>query len=246
MTGGGIPAIEPYAMPEAQCLPANRVGWECDPSRAMLLVHDLQNYFVAPFTSDAPPLSVLAETVPALARRARALGIPVAYSAQPGSQSERQRGLQLDMWGAGIGSDPRDAEIWEAARPQPGDSLLVKWRYDAFHRTELADLLRREGRDQLIVTGIYAHIGCLMTSAQAFMRDIQVFFVADAVADFSREDHEAALRWAAGRCARVLTTEALLATLPEPPTGLAGTSVPVEAGPRHVAHTPSAPPRGTA
>ncbi|NED81783.1 isochorismatase family protein, partial [Streptomyces sp. SID11233] len=52
--------------------------------------------------------------------------------------------------------------------------------------------------------------GVLMTAADAWSRDLRAFVAADAVADFSREDHDMALRWAAGRCARVAPTAALL------------------------------------
>lgn len=57
-----------------------------------------------------------------------------------------------------------------------------------------------------------AHLGVLLTAADAFMNDIQPFVVADAVADFSAEEHEMALRWAA-RSAVVCTTETLLREL---------------------------------
>lgn len=139
--------------------------------------------------------------------------MPVVYSAQPGGQNAEQRGLQLDMWGRGIGADPHDASIIEPVVPRPGDTLLTKWRYTAFHGTGLHDLFIESGRDQLVVTGIYAHIGCLMTATDAFMHDIQPFLVADAVADFSRAEHEMALRYVAGRAAVVTTTAALVDTL---------------------------------
>jgi isochorismate hydrolase len=43
--------------------------------------------------------------------------------------------------------------------------------------------------------------------------DIQPFFVADAVADFSADHHRLALEYAATRCAAVVSTESLLCSL---------------------------------
>lgn len=206
-----LPAIAPYPMPTTADLPVNRVSWRPCPERAVLLVHDMQNHFVRAFAG--APVPELVDHIGRIAAACRRLGVPVVYSAQPGGQNAAQRGLQLDMWGNGVGADPRDAAIVDALAPRSGDTLLTKWRYTAFHRTGLQDLLAETGRDQLIVTGVYAHIGCLMTATDAFMRDIQAFLVADAVADFSRDDHDMALRYAAGRAAVVTTTTALLSTL---------------------------------
>lgn len=44
-----LPAIAPYPRPATGELPANRVGWTVDPSRAVLLVHDLQNHFLSAY-----------------------------------------------------------------------------------------------------------------------------------------------------------------------------------------------------
>ncbi|MFC5722347.1 isochorismatase family protein [Streptomyces gamaensis] len=205
-----LPAITPYPMPAADALPAHRVEWSVDPGRAVLLVHDLQNYFLSAFTEGASPLTELLANVGALTGAARRLGIPVVYSAQPGGQSPAERGLQQDFWGPGLPDDARAKAIADAVAPEAGDTVLTKWKYSAFVRTDLAERMRASGRDQLIVVGVYAHIGVLMTACDAWMRDIQAFVVADAVADFSRDDHDMALRWAAGKCAVVTTTGQLL------------------------------------
>lgn len=205
-----LPAIAPYAMPTADELPANRVAWTPDPERAVLLVHDLQNYFLGAFTPDASPVAELLTHVEALTAWARRLGIPVVYSTQPGGQTPGQRGLQQDFWGPGLPDDAHAQAVPGSVAPHPGDTMLTKWKYSAFARTRLSGQLRDLGRDQLIVTGVYAHIGVLMTACDAWMQDIRAFLVADAVADFSREDHDMALRWAAAKCAVVTTTDTLL------------------------------------
>ncbi|MGC5774778.1 isochorismatase family protein [Paenibacillus pabuli] len=208
-----LPKIQPYAMPVESELPDNKVAWTPDAKRSVLLIHDMQQYFMNAFTAGQSPVVELIDHITQLRSTCHELGIPVIYSAQPGGQTPEQRGLQLDFWGAGIDGGPVQKEIIEALAPASQDTFMTKWRYSAFQKTELFELMQRDGRDQLIVCGIYAHIGCLMTSCEAFMRDIQAFLVADAVADFSAEKHRMALTYAAERCAVTVTTDRLLESL---------------------------------
>ncbi|MEV7771022.1 isochorismatase family protein [Kitasatospora sp. NPDC086791] len=209
----GLPRIPSYPMPAAAELPANRVAWTVDPARAVLLVHDLQNHFLDAYDAEAEPVPELLANVAWLAKAAGAAGVPVVYSAQLGGQSPAERGLQQDFWGPGIPDDPRATAIAAAVAPAPGDTVLTKWKYSAFVRTELERMLRERGRDQLVIAGVYAHIGVQATACDAWMRDIRAFVVADAVADFGPAEHRAALAWVAGRCGVVTTTEAVLDAL---------------------------------
>lgn len=166
----------------------------------------MERHFVNAFTPDSEPLSQVVPNIQLLRARARSAGVPVVYCAQPGQQTSEQRGLQLEWWGAGV-ADPDQAEIIPELAPEEDDIQLTKWRYSAFQATSLRAMLRGWGRDQLIVTGIYAHIGCLLTTAEAFQRDVPAFLVSDAVADFSAEEHRMALTYAAKRCAMVGSAE---------------------------------------
>ncbi|MFE9422329.1 isochorismatase family protein [Kitasatospora sp. NPDC006697] len=210
----GIPETISYPMPGTAQLPGNTAGWTADPDRAVLLVHDMQRYFLRPLPRDLSPGRELVANSALLRERCARLGIPVAYTAQPGGMTAEQRGLLKDFWGPGMTVAQEDRRVVDPLAPAGPDWLLTKWRYSAFHRTDLLERMRAAGRDQLILCGVYAHVGVLMTAVEAFTQDIQAFLVADAVADFSLEYHRLALAYAAERCAVVLGTAELLDRLP--------------------------------
>lgn len=206
----GITPIDPYPMPAVGELPANTARWTARPDRAVLLVHDMQEYFVRAFPPGRSPGRELLANTARLVAAARAAGMPVAYTAQPGGMSAAERGLLADFWGPGMRGTAADREVIAPLAPAPGDWRFTKWRYSAFFRSDLLDRMRAAGRDQLVLCGVYAHVGVLMTAVEAFTNDLETFLVADAVADFSADRHRLALDYAAARCAVVDTTAGVL------------------------------------
>lgn len=205
-----LPRIPNYALPGASELPAARVPWQPSGPRVALLIHDMQRYFTGVFEPGAEQIAQVTANIARLRKRFLEIGAPVIFTSQSGEQDPRDRGLQGDFWGPGMSRRPEQQAIVPELSPLPHEIVLTKWRYSAFQRTTLAEMLRARGRDQLVVTGVYAHIGCLLTAADAFMHDIQPFFVADGVADFTREEHLQAVNHAASCCAVPTTTDCLL------------------------------------
>lgn len=207
-----VPPIPAYNLPDASMMRANRVSWSLAPATAALLVHDMQNYWVDRF---ADP-SVLIGNIAALVTAARASGMPIIYSVARREPRLEDRGLALDMWGAGMGGgreDPRDEQIVEALASEADDLIVEKRKYSAFFQTGLGEMLKARGIDQLVVTGVYAHHGCLLSAADAFMRDVKPFFVVDATADHSEEQHLMTCRLIPSLCGQNETTNRLLQAL---------------------------------
>lgn len=213
-----IQSLAAYQLPTAAELPTGRVNWPFEPGRAALLVHDMQHYFVDFYGPDNPLINQVIDHIATLIRQARALGMPVVYTAQPAEQSQADRALLSDMWGPGLTRAPERQPIVPALAPEPQDTVLTKWRYSAFYRSPLAELMAEWGRDQLVICGIYGHIGVMQTAVDAFMRDIRPFLVADAIADFSREDHLLALSYVSRNAGRVITVAEVMAASKRPLT----------------------------
>ena len=114
-----------------------------------------------------------------------------------------------------MAADPALTNIIEELTPQEGDICLGKWRYSAFKKSDFQDRLAQRECDQLIIVGIYGHIGCLSTALEAFMLDIKPFVPIDAIGDFSQEDHLMAMSYIAHRCGFVTDTNQLISALQE-------------------------------
>jgi bifunctional isochorismate lyase/aryl carrier protein len=208
-----IPEIPSYSLSSLSGWADNRASWLPERSRVVLLIHDMQQYFVRAYKAGEPPVTELLDNISRLRAYCLKHGIPVLYSAQPGDQPADRRALLKDFWGPGMGAGREHTDIIPPLAPVSEDDIVVKWRYSAFQMTDLQERMRRLERDQLMICGIYAHIGCLMTACEGFMRDIQCFMASDGVADFSPEQHLMALGYAAQRCAVVDSVDGLIAKL---------------------------------
>lgn len=207
-----VPEIAAYPMPGASFLKMNRVDWAIQPARAALLVHDMQNYWVDRFAEPG----VLLFNCAAILGAARAAGMPIVYSIARREPRPEQRGLAFDMWGAGMGGGRENAGDEQIVAPLAkfdGEIVIVKRKISAFFRTDLEAQLRERGVEQLIITGVYAHHGCLLSAADAYMRDIKPFFVVDATADHSEARHRATCDLIPSLCGQNVTTDRVLAAL---------------------------------
>jgi bifunctional isochorismate lyase / aryl carrier protein len=215
-----IPTIPSYPMPTSDTFPNQKVNWVLEPKRAVFLIHDMQAYFLRFYDAESDLIKTLKQNLAAIKAYCRANDIPVVYTAQPNDQKPEDRALLNDMWGSGLNDFPELQQVVEELAPDEKDTVLVKWRYSAFHRSNLQELMQSWGRDQLLIGGVYAHIGCMITAADAFMRDIQPFMIGDALADFSEEEHRQALVYTGGRTGRVVATKEVLTATDVPITVL--------------------------
>lgn len=212
-----LPIIPSYRL-GAEPTWSNRTDWRLDPARALLLVHDMQNHFVRAFDrAPGSQIEAAIDEIASLRRACRRADVPVVYTAQPPGQAPEDRGLLTDFWGPGM-TTRESARIVEELAPREDDVVLTKWRYSAFYRSDLEDRMRNHGRDQLVITGVYSHIGCLTTALTAFMHGFQVFFVADAQADFCADKHRMAVDYVASCCGQVCTSREVGAALTRRPS----------------------------
>lgn len=89
------------------------------------------------------------------------------------------------------------------------DQIVDKTRYSAFYGTWLEAYLRRTGVEQVVICGVMTNCCCESTARDAFMRDLDVFVVADAMATETRDLHAASLASMAHACSSVLQVDEL-------------------------------------
>jgi nicotinamidase-related amidase len=183
-------------------------------SRAVLLVHDVVNYFV----DQDPELTPILTNVKALLGTARQTGVPVVFAA-PG-QGDPAIGPEPSEKRLDWGSEGVDvpAQLGYLA----GETIIRKPRWGAFFGSKFDDYLREAGCDMLIVCGLSLSGGVETTVRDAYNRDLRSTVVADACrcravpdqgwgAVTSQEVAKVTLSVLAQRFARIATTAEICA-----------------------------------
>jgi nicotinamidase-related amidase len=156
----------------------------------LLVVHTREGHL--PDLSDCPPAKL---------RRSIAAGAPIGSPGPLGRLLVRGE----------VGHD-----FIDELRPAPGEPVIDKPGYSAFHRTALAELLAAKGIDTLVLCGVTTEVCVHSTLREAVDRGLTCLTAGEACAGSDPALHEAALAMIGvegGIFGRVVATDELLAAL---------------------------------
>lgn len=72
--------------------------------------------------------------------------------------------------------------------------VLEKSQYDAFHKTELDGILKKQNIEQVVISGVMTHLCCETTARSAFVNGYHVIFPVDGSATYDINFHRATLQ----------------------------------------------------
>lgn len=152
-----------------------------------------------------------------LQRTCRAKGIEIIFIRVANRTHDGRDGIpSISGRGVGVHEDSKEAQILEELAPEGDEIVLSKTSAGAFNSTNLDQILRNLGVEQLLVTGVVTN-GCVeITARDAADRGYWVTLVSDGCSASTYELHVNALeRLADGNIIAVKTTEELLQAIQE-------------------------------
>lgn len=178
--------------------------------RTALVVIDLQRGIAAAPTTPYPGAQVVERAVE-LAEAFRAHQLPVVLvrvsfaadgaDAVPGrTEVPRRAGNRAPGWD----------EIVDDLAGQPGDIVVTKRNWGAFHGTDLDVQLRRRGVTQIVLAGIATSMGVESTARAAHEHGYHVTLAVDAMTDMDVDQHRNAVERIFPRLGETGTTADIL------------------------------------
>jgi nicotinamidase-related amidase len=162
------------------------------PSKTALVNVDMQNAFVEGTPLAAPDGLKLVPIVNRLAAACRDAGMMVIHTLHVTRKDGSNHGTMgelIEPVRAGyINEGTETAKLHPGVEVGPADIMLYKPRYGSFTGTDLDQILRSNGIDTIIVSGICTNICCETTAREAGMRDYHVFFTSDGTETFPAGD----------------------------------------------------------
>jgi ureidoacrylate peracid hydrolase len=177
-----------------------------------LIVIDVQNDFCAPGGmmdkegNDLASVQRMAGALPRLIGEARAAGALVVFVRNVYStggnhylsdvwleQAARRRKGSYTEWPV-CGPDSWEGEFYGDVGPLPGEPVITKHRFSAFHHTDLETVLRARSIRTVVLAGVATDVCVETTGREAFVRDYYVVFLSDGTATYNAAAHDSTLR----------------------------------------------------
>ncbi|HLY28637.1 MAG TPA: isochorismatase family cysteine hydrolase [Aggregatilineales bacterium] len=174
-----------------------------------LLVMDVQRGIVERFGNDSGLLDRIGTAIAA----ARAAAIPVIYviirfrEGYPEINPRNRSFSAARQAGRVFGENDPATEIHPAIAPQRGDIVVTKRRVSAFAGSDLDVVLRAQGIDSLILSGIATSGVVLSTLRYAADMDYRLSVLSDCCADSDAEVHRVLMEKVFPRQATILTVD---------------------------------------
>lgn len=202
VTGRHLELIRPYNLREP----------EFKVESAALVVVDMQRFFLEPgYPLYSANGAAILPRVKTLARTFRECGRPVIFAAQQNMGAFEDRGEVLRFWWPVVPLEGSpEVRVSPELGPMPGDKVIPKRRYSAFHATDLDLSLRSMNVRQVVVCGLFTNVCVEATVRDAFMRDFPVWLPADCTASLNEELHLGSLRTIAHWFAKVCRSSDLI------------------------------------
>jgi len=177
-----------------------------DLNRSALLVLDMQEYFLRPEShAFIPSAPAILPNLQSLIANYHSANRPIIFTRHLNTDADA--GMMSRWWRDEIRAEAPDSVVSPALDVSMG-IVIDKPQYDAFYKTTLDKTLRDKDVEQVVITGVHAHLCCETTARSAFVCGFEVFFCVDGTATYTEELHRASLlNLAHGFAAPVLCEE---------------------------------------
>ena len=186
-----------------------------DPKTTALLVMDFQTLIVDGYAADKDELMLRAAKLLEAAREVRMTVIYVVVGFRPGfpEVSDRNMSFRAIKGSGRFGAGDPSTEIHPALAPKPGEIVVTKHRVGAFAGTDLDMILRANGIETLLLTGIATSGVVLSTLRHAADADYSLLVVKDCCSDKDPEVHRVLTEKVFPRQAIVASADEIVASL---------------------------------
>jgi isochorismate hydrolase len=177
-----------------------------DPRHAALLVIDMQNYFHR-------IIQPVMENILKAIQSCRRGNVPIIFTQHGHTDPDRDGGELGGWWGQVILRGTKDWEFLPEIKIESKDTVLPKKHYSAFFETNLDEILRSRGIQDLVISGVMTNLCCETTTRDAFMRNYRVFFLIDGTATGRSDLHLSTLKNLGFGFAYLMTCDELIQML---------------------------------